>query len=300
MKIVLICGMSGVGKTTIAQKLCEKYDDKYNFVSSYTDRKKRNKDEWGHTFINSALMDSILEHDDVVAQTKIDKSRYCSTVSQFDKNKVNLYIVDVDGINNVIKNFPTAEIMIVLINRREVEVDCVRTSRNVLVPAREDVHFLVNNNGDINSPVNLLNALVNFDLFNKPSHIVSTLNDRLDDIEERYRYLDEIQTSLYKQMFYQEQPHYNALCNYVEEKINEDYDFKITIAKDIEPDITYDDGLVFNIIAEYGHADLMWAQIYDMVEKLTRYAYSYCKTHELENISCRLSIFENCVGEYEA
>ena len=102
MKIILMCGMSGSGKTTIAKKLCEKYNERYNFIFSYTDRGKRNKDEWGHIFVNSILMDDILEYENIVAQSKINKKRYCSIFSQFDKDKINLYIVDVNGINDVI------------------------------------------------------------------------------------------------------------------------------------------------------------------------------------------------------
>ena len=41
MKIILICGMSGTGKTTIVKKIYEQYSDKYNVVCSYTDRQKR-------------------------------------------------------------------------------------------------------------------------------------------------------------------------------------------------------------------------------------------------------------------
>ena len=43
MKNVLICGMSGVGKTAIVKKLYEQYKDKYNVVCSYTDREKEKK-----------------------------------------------------------------------------------------------------------------------------------------------------------------------------------------------------------------------------------------------------------------
>lgn len=295
MKNVLICGMSGVGKTTIVKNLYEQYKDKYNVVCSYTDREKREKDEWGHTFIDSSFMDYLLERDDIVARTKIGKHRYCCTSSQFSEEKVNLYITDVNGVNDTINRFPTSEIMIVLIRRREIEVDCVRVNRDVLVPDRDSVHFVIPNNVNIESPVNLLNALVNFDLFNKPSHVTTTISDRLDEVDERFRLLGEIKVSLCEQLFYQEKPHYDALCEYVQDKLNKDFDFQVTIGKDSAPDI-YDDDLTFNIIIKH-HQDLMWDEINRLIEKGTMYAYSFCKENNLDEISYRLHVSEYWVDE---
>lgn len=40
MKILLLLGQSGVGKTTVAQELC-KNEERYHFVDSFTDRRKK-------------------------------------------------------------------------------------------------------------------------------------------------------------------------------------------------------------------------------------------------------------------
>ena len=48
-KIICLVGPSGSGKTTIAKEL-EK--EGYNIIHSYTDRKPRVENEWGHTFVS--------------------------------------------------------------------------------------------------------------------------------------------------------------------------------------------------------------------------------------------------------
>lgn len=48
-KLILLVGPSGSGKTTIAKEL-EK--EGYNIIHSYTTRKPREPNEWGHTFVD--------------------------------------------------------------------------------------------------------------------------------------------------------------------------------------------------------------------------------------------------------
>ena len=74
MKIVLIAGRSGAGKSTIFEEL-SKNTEKYNPILSYTDRPKRKDEKKGHIFVDSAFMDALLERKDVVAQTQIDEYR---------------------------------------------------------------------------------------------------------------------------------------------------------------------------------------------------------------------------------
>ena len=64
MKIILLAGQSGSGKTSVGRELA-KNEDKYNFVHSYTDRQMRETNEYGHTFVDSKEMDSLLKRDDI-------------------------------------------------------------------------------------------------------------------------------------------------------------------------------------------------------------------------------------------
>lgn len=288
MKIVFLTGMSGSGKSTIAKELCK--NDKYNLICSFTDRQKRNKDDTDHTFISPNHMDLIYDSDDIVAKTQINEHRYCSIYPQFVDDKINVYISDVKGINDTIKCFPQANIMSILIVREKCEADCIRAGRDIQIPAREDVDFLINNNYKIESAVNTINALVNFDFFDKPSHTVKTINDKLKYLENQYRNLEEIKISLLKQLWYECRSQYLQMCQYVEHKINADFDFQITITPDTAPEI-YDGYLQFNVIGSYKE-DVDWDTSHRISDQLSLYALEYCNENEYDDIAFRLYVSE--------
>lgn len=296
MKIVLISGMSGVGKTTICKNLCERYDDKFNFVNSYTDRERRTPKEWGHEFVDTQMMDALLKSSDIVARTDINQYRYCTLKSQFDKNKINLYTVDVKGINDTIKAFPQADFMTILVRRNEIEADCIRENRDVQVPVRDDVDFVIENNRNVESSANLLNTLINFDFFNKPSHVITTLNDKIEYVNTQCRLIKDIRSSLYEQLWYANEPIYRHLCAFVEDRINNEFDFDIRILSDDEP-VIYDGDLQFSLQGEYDEDDLAWTDIYSLVDRMSYHAHTFCKENECYDMEYRLSISEKWKGE---
>lgn len=289
MKIILISGISGSGKTAICKELCK--DDRYHFVFSYTDRPLREKDEYGHTFVDAGYMDILLKRDDIVAQTNINGYRYCTIDSQFDEEKINVYIVDTNGINDIIKAFPQSDIMTILIRRKEIEADCIRKDRDVQVPARDDVDFIIENNSSLESAVGTINVLINFNLFNKPSHIVQSIRDKLDYIESQERYLMSIKESLYEQIWYMNEASYKRLCQYVEKKVNEKFDFDISISPDTEPDV-HNGSLYFNLIAIH-NGDLMWTEMHRLTECMSNYAFEFCKDNKCDDLAYNLAIFED-------
>lgn len=97
-KILLICGESGSGKSTVADKLAEKYNLKV--LQSYTTRPKRTENETGHTFITEEEFNDLK---DMVAYTMFDGYRYCATSEQVDENDI--YVIDPDGIKYFRKNY---------------------------------------------------------------------------------------------------------------------------------------------------------------------------------------------------
>lgn len=297
MKIILLAGMSGSGKSSIAKELCK--DDRFNLVYSYTDRPRRDKDDTDHIFVESNYMDLVLERDDIVAKTKIDKYRYCTIESQFDEDKINVYIVDANGINDTFDAFPYADIMTILIRRSEIEADCIRQARDVEIPSRDDVDFLIDNNSKIISAVGTIKTLVGFDLFKKPSHTVETLRSKMEHIDEQFRRLTEIKESLYEQFWYQCRPLYIKMCKTVEEKVNNDFDFDIKIEPDDNPEI-YDGELRFHIIGEYT-AELSWTDMNELVARMSHYAHTFCKENDCDDIAYHLVITDNWVeaDEYE-
>lgn len=298
MKIVLISGMSGAGKTSICQNLINRYDDKFHFVNSYTDRPRRDKQEWGHEFVSSSMMDIILNCEErLVASTKIDTYRYCSTKDQFSDDKINLYIVDIYGINDTYLAFPDAQIMTILVNKRDIEVDCIREGRDINVPLREDVDFVVDNNGTIESSANLVNTLVNFDFFKKPSGRIKTLKEKIDYIDMQYRFLNDVKNTILSQFWYANEPIYRMICAYIQENVSHDLDIQINITPDSTPDI-YDCTCAFNIVAEYDD-DLTWGEINKIYEKMSYYAQKFCRDNKYKDISYYLFLSTEWVGEDE-
>lgn len=109
--LFLIVGRSGSGKTTIVEHL-EKYKG-FKPVQSYTDRKKRSDDEYGHIFVSEEEFDKL---ENIVAYAKYDNHRYCATKEQIDES--DLYVVDPVGVEdllNIYKN-KDRDIYIIYIN----------------------------------------------------------------------------------------------------------------------------------------------------------------------------------------
>lgn len=94
-KIILLCGESGSGKTTIAQMLEESYNLKV--LESYTTRSRRQEDETGHIFLNEEEFGNI-KVKDIIAYTEYNGYKYCATCQQVEENDI--YVVDKDGIES--------------------------------------------------------------------------------------------------------------------------------------------------------------------------------------------------------
>lgn len=178
MKILLICGASGTGKSTIAAELSK--DPYYNLIKSYTDRPMRGQ-ELDHIFLDKQHMNELF-NEKLVASTTIEGNRYCTRFNQFDENKINVYVADVKGINDVISSFPKAEVMTVLIIRKNIYIDEDRKNRDIKIPSCDDVCISVTNNDDIEKCVNMIKSLIelNSDIFFKSDHkYVMSLEDKI-------------------------------------------------------------------------------------------------------------------------
>jgi guanylate kinase len=89
--LIILCGRSGCGKSTVAQYLNNKYN--LTVIQSFTTRPKRTSNEQGHIFISKE--DFAYLHD-YVAYTKFNGYEYCATEQQVEEN--NIYILDPNGI----------------------------------------------------------------------------------------------------------------------------------------------------------------------------------------------------------
>ena len=167
MKILLICGESGVGKSTIAYELSKNND--YSLVRSITDRPRRTK-EMDHIFVDKDTMD-YAPVKDIVAYTKIDGYRYCTLFRQFHSEKINVYVVDSPGLRDVRLAFPKADIASVLIKRNNVYIDANRKNRSIEVPTEKDVTFTINNNTTIENAVELIKDVCDTVIFQEELNV---------------------------------------------------------------------------------------------------------------------------------
>lgn len=92
--IFCIIGKSGSGKTTIANKLLEKYG--YTQIASYTTRPPRTENDTDHIFVSKEEYDALT---DKVAFTCFDGNYYCVTKEQVDN--ADLYIIDPFGLQQL-------------------------------------------------------------------------------------------------------------------------------------------------------------------------------------------------------
>ena len=156
MDILLLCGDSGVGKSSIAYEICK--DDKYHLVKSYTDRPKR-KNDVDHICISSTDL-GYFPIKDVVAFTNIAGYTYCTLFSSFVGDKINVYVVDKPGMEQVIRAFPLANIVSVLIQRKNVYIDDKRKNRNIIIPNEDDVTFTIQNELSVKNSANLITEVL--------------------------------------------------------------------------------------------------------------------------------------------
>lgn len=104
MKILILNGLSGTGKTTIAKKLTCK-EEGFHLVRSYTTRRKRYDDEDDHTFVSKEELSCLMWSEEYVASSVIDGEVYCGFYNQFSDWLVNVYIVDDYGYLDVHNQF---------------------------------------------------------------------------------------------------------------------------------------------------------------------------------------------------
>lgn len=96
-KIILLCGKSGSGKTTIADQL-EKQG--LTILQSYTTRPKRSPLEAGHTFVTP---DEFAQLKEICAFGKFGGYEYGATREQVNQSDV--YVIDAQGIEYFKKTY---------------------------------------------------------------------------------------------------------------------------------------------------------------------------------------------------
>lgn len=168
MEILLICGESMTGKTTIMKELCRQYPNIYNPIMSYTTRPKRSEDEYGHIFVDEEKMWDMMHQYGLVARTFINGYFYFTTPEQFVEDKINIYIVDGLGVLDVTNFYKTSSysepvhICTALITRTLYDTDeyVERLTRNIKLPPTSEIDISMHNNGDIDVLSRMFHCLV--------------------------------------------------------------------------------------------------------------------------------------------
>ena len=95
-RVLLVNGGSGVGKSTVVGKLCEEWGE-FRQVMSVTSRERRGDGD-DHVFEDRGVVEKLIESGDVVDWTEVGGELYCTTLDCFKEDKINVYIVDDEGV----------------------------------------------------------------------------------------------------------------------------------------------------------------------------------------------------------
>ena len=95
-RVLLVNGGSGVGKSTVVGKLCSGWEA-FRQVMSITSRGKRGEGD-DHVFMDRDVVMELIEDGDVVDWTEVGGELYCTTLDCFREDKINVYIVDDEGV----------------------------------------------------------------------------------------------------------------------------------------------------------------------------------------------------------
>lgn len=151
--IILITGGFGVGKDTFADYLLEEFEKNKILaqkIRSYTTRPPRYPGEKTHIFATPGVYETTKNN--TVAQTTIDNYHYWTTPDQFDKNKINIYVVDDIGVRDTV-TADIDEVFIILITRPQhlITVNKQRQNRKKTETFKFEPDFEILNDGDLKS-----------------------------------------------------------------------------------------------------------------------------------------------------
>nr|DAF73385.1 MAG TPA: hypothetical protein [Caudoviricetes sp.] len=142
MKLLLLTGESGVGKTTISKKLCE--GNQFQEVISASTRQPRNDEDKDHFYIGKEDAWDFFLNRDIVASTIFGGELYFASSSQFLDDKINVYVVDELGVLDTVNYWlpKGADIYVVkLVSDRE----CDRKHRDYQILTDECFDLIIEN-----------------------------------------------------------------------------------------------------------------------------------------------------------
>lgn len=112
--MILLVGKSAAGKDTVAERLEERG---FHSVISHTTRPRRGADDVRHVFVGDDEADVLIR--DAVATTTINGYRYFATAD--DMRAADVYVIDPNGVDELLANLPDMEFRIVYIDADDAE-----------------------------------------------------------------------------------------------------------------------------------------------------------------------------------
>lgn len=123
--IINLIGPSGTGKTTLAMELKE---HGYNIIHSFTTRKPRCKDEWGHQFVSeltddfSVIENSIIPNENVIAYKEVYEGiHYWATMEQIKDKGISIYVIEPEGAEQIKQYVRDAEVITIFLSVDTIE-----------------------------------------------------------------------------------------------------------------------------------------------------------------------------------
>lgn len=142
-KILLVCGISGTGKSTLVKELCKKYPEEYLKLNQFTTRKKReneNKDDY--IFLKDEREVNIIKDKYNIFAENISKEGHYGTIDTSKDDMISCVVVNRKGWDSAMKY---------LVNKYRPEECKIRTLKvevfdKNLLPKREgrDEEFVRN------------------------------------------------------------------------------------------------------------------------------------------------------------
>lgn len=96
IKVLTIAGITGAGKDYLANELIKKYPNYFCRAKQVTTRARRSGEVDNYDFIDNETYDHIKSG--LCAKTQIRENRYGTRVSSLSKDKINIVIVNTDGL----------------------------------------------------------------------------------------------------------------------------------------------------------------------------------------------------------
>ena len=152
--ICLIVGDFCVGKDLVADYMVQSCNDMFDItarkVKSYTTRLPRYEGEDTHEF---CTREEFEDFDDLLATTVIGDEYYGARLCQFDPDFLNVYVVDSNGVKDMLASDVNDPIYVVQIIRPSWLNDCPksRTERHRESESEYKFDYRIINDGDKNS-----------------------------------------------------------------------------------------------------------------------------------------------------